>query len=110
MVRRALLTLLALLGAVMSGAAQERVKYGRPVPPDRSPPARMGPGRILERLGREDGRCVFAICGPDLRLCDPGEVPLAQVRVTLKLRRYPNDSESAMAGTAVSVSEMDNYR
>ena len=100
-VRRTLLAA-ALLGTVTSAAAQERVKYGRPVPPDRSPPlVCTQDGSATDWDHTEDGRCVFAICGADLRLCESGEVPLAQVRVHLRDRhRCPGHRAVSVMGMA----------
>jgi len=101
--RLALLVLTAaLLGTVMSAAAQDRVKYGRPVPPDRSPPLVWAQdGSWNDWDGTEDGRCVFAICGSDFRLCEPGEMPLAEVRVHLRDRhRCPGHRALRVMGMA----------
>ena len=90
----------AFLGTVMS-AAQTRATSGRALP-DPSPPLLSAQdGSATDWDGIQDGRCVFAICGPDLRLCEPGQMPLAEVRVHLRDRhRCPGHRAVSVMGMA----------
>src|SRR5215470_7191262 len=100
--RLALLALTtALLGTVMPAAAGTLYRFGQAFP-DPSPPLIWAQdGSWNDWDGAQDGRCVFAFCGADLRLCEPGEVPLAQVGVHLRDRqRCPGHRAVRVMGMA----------